>query len=103
MFRHVGESSRSAHQRGKEHMREITKGKRTHPLVIHFIEEHNEARQEILLGVVGKFKTPLERQVWESVKIYSTMAKLGRTHCLNSRKEWELSKDPVLMNRDQRP
>ena len=103
MFRYVGESSRSAHQRGKEHMREITKGKKTHTLAIHFIEEHNGARQEILLRIVGKFRTPLERQVWELVEIDSTMAKLGHTHCLNSRNEWGMSKDPVLVSRDQRP
>ena len=103
MFRYVGESSRSAHQRGKEHMREIAKGKNTHPLVIHFAEEHSGARQEIPLRIVGKFKTPLERQVWESVEIDSTIAKLGRTNCLNSRNEWGLSKDPVLVNRDLRP
>ena len=87
MFRYIGESSRSAHQRGKEHMREITKGKKTHPLVIHFLEEHNGSRQEILPRVVGLFRTPLERQVWELVEIDSTMAKLGHTHCLNSRIE----------------
>ena len=31
MFCYVGESSRSAHQRGKEHMREIAKGKKLIP------------------------------------------------------------------------
>ena len=98
----MGESSRSAHQRGKEHLREINKGKKRHQLVIHFIKEHDGVNQEILLRVVGHFRTPLERQVWESVEIDATTAQLGPTQCLNSRNEWGSSKDLVLKSRDQR-
>ena len=53
VFKYTGTTSRSLYQRGKEHWREISKGKKTHPLVIHFLEEHNGATQEVLFRVVG--------------------------------------------------
>ena len=39
--RYYGETSRSPYQRGQEHSRDIAQGVATHPLVAHFVEEHN--------------------------------------------------------------
>ena len=39
-YQYVGESSRSMYQRGREHLREVNMGKKTHPLVDHFMEQH---------------------------------------------------------------
>merc|ERR1712105_111523 len=46
---YVGESSRSPCQRGQEHMAEISNGVISHPLVIHFWEEHAGERQHVPL------------------------------------------------------
>ena len=64
------------------------------------MEEHDGQTQEILFRVVGHFRTPLERQVWESVEIDATTMSLGARKCLNSRTEWESFKDPVLLTQD---
>ena len=71
IHRYIGETSRSPFQRGKEHDQEIKDGKKTHPMTIHFLEAHNGQQQEVLMGVVKKAATALERQVWESVTIDS--------------------------------
>ena len=38
---YFGETSRSGYQRAVEHKKEIDNGAATHPLVIHFCEDHN--------------------------------------------------------------
>ena len=80
-------------------MKEILQGKDTHPLVVHFKEQHQGQNQEILFRVLGHFQTALARQVWESVEIDNTTAILGHNGCLNSKTEWGASKDPTLVPR----
>ena len=87
-YRYVGESSRSAHQRANEHKKEIEAGKKTHPMVEHFLDHHGGEQQEVLFRTVGHFHKALERQVWESVEIDSTVASIGLQRCLNSKTEW---------------
>ena len=79
-------------------MKEILAGKKTHPMVDHFREEHSGHLQEVLFRTIGQFQTALERQVWESVEIDYTTASIG-LHCLNSKTEWGSSNDPALANR----
>ena len=67
--RYVGESSRSAFQRGKEHVADLNSGKKTHPLNIHFTEAHGGKQQEIIMRVLNTPQTALARQIWESVTI----------------------------------
>ena len=98
-YRYIGESSRSSHQRGSEHLNEIRQGKRTHPMVQHFLEVHGGVQQEVLFRTIGQFLTALERQVWESVEIDSTTHSLGQ-RCLNNKTEWGSSKDPALIPRE---
>ena len=64
-----GETRRSGYQRAQEHLREIKAGVPTHPLVIHFLEEHQGRPQETLFRITSKHQTPLDRQVVESVNI----------------------------------
>ena len=93
--RYYGETSRSPHQRGNEHLREIIEQVATHPLVVHFEEEHSGERQEILMRVLSKHATPLDRQVRESLNI--TTASATPDECLNIKSEWGGSKLPTLM------
>ena len=64
---YIGESSRSGHQRGNEHLKDIEDGNIKHPMVQHFFEEHCGRRQEIVMKIVSKHQTALDRQVAESV------------------------------------
>ena len=80
-------------------MKEILAGKKTHPMVDHFLDHHGGEQQEILFRTVGHFHKALERQVWESVEIDSTVASIGLHRCLNSKTEWGGSKDPALVNK----
>lgn len=64
-YRYIGETSRSAYQRAQEHWKEIQAGKKTHPLVDHFLELHQGTTQEVLFRTLATFQTALQRQVWE--------------------------------------
>ena len=85
-----GESSRSGHQRGQEHHREIVGGVQTHPLVLHFVEEHEGIRQEYLMRITNFHKKALERQVLESIRIEEGNLIQEESHNLKS--EWASSK-----------
>ena len=99
MFRYIGKSSRSGNQRAAEHMAEIAAWKKTHPMVQHHQEHHQGETQKVLFRVVGKFRTALQRQVWESVEIDSTTASIGHLHFLNNKTEWGSSNYPALINK----
>ena len=91
---YLGETSRSGYQRYLEHLREIKAGQVTHPMVIHFMEEHEGRPQEVLFRLTSKHQTPLDRQVQESVNIEEG-AKSPR-ECLNLKNEWAGSKLPGI-------
>ena len=67
-------------------MKEIDNGIATHPLVIHFCEEHQGRKQEVLFRVLSSHLTALERQTVESINIMTAGRDLGDT--LNSKSEW---------------
>ena len=75
-------------------MREVEQGTATHPLVLHFREEHQEERQPILMRVLSRHMTALDRQVTESLNIITT-SKVPE-ECLNLKSEWGGSKLPDL-------
>ena len=58
--RYYGETSRSAYQRGVEHLKEIDEGVSTHPMVIHYWEEHQGRKQETMMRIVSTHLTPLD-------------------------------------------
>ena len=68
-------------------------------MVGHFSDHHEGQQQEILFRTVAQFKKALERQVWKSVEIDSTISTLGWDRCLNNKTEWGMSKDPALIHR----
>ena len=91
---YIGESSRSGYQRGKEHGKEVSEGVLTHPMTLHFLEEHNGVQQEVILRILNKFHTALARQVAESVMIEEVAGK--PEECLNLKSEWAGSKLPGI-------
>ena len=101
-MQYIGESSRSGYQRGREHAREMETGRKTHPLVIHWEEEHGNQPQETLMRILTTTDTALQRQTWESVRI-DELARKNREGCLNLKTEWGLSKNPSLLTRARPP
>ena len=83
--RYFGESRRSPYPRGNEHAREINEGVGTHPLVIHMREEYSRRQQEVLMRVISKHITPLDRQMRESLNIIK--ASKETEECLNLKSE----------------
>ena len=79
----MGETSRSSYQRGVEHERDIAGGVLSHPMVLHFWEEHQGRHQEYIMRTISKHQSPLEWQVVESVNINVGMRK--QEECLNLR------------------
>ena len=82
---YFGETSRSGYQRAGEHKKEIDNGIATHPLVIHFCEEHQGCKQEVIFRVLSSHLTALERQTVESVNILTATRDLGEI--LNNKSE----------------
>ena len=66
----------------------------THPMTLHFLEEHNGVQQEVILRILNKFHTALARQVAESVMIEEVAGK--PEECLNLKSEWAGSKLPGI-------
>ena len=84
--RYYGETSRSLFQRGNEHMKDISDGLASHPLVIHFREEHGGRQQEVLMRILSRHISPLDRQVVEPLNILK--ASKTSEECLNLKSEW---------------
>ena len=57
---YVGETSISGYQRAKEHVRDVEEGTATHPMNVHFMEEHRGQIQEVVFRIVSKHKTALD-------------------------------------------
>ena len=76
-------------------MKEIREGVISHPLVLHFWESHSGRRQEVLMRVVSRHLTALDRQITESVNILES----GKVpeESLNSKNEWGGAKIPSLL------
>ena len=75
-------------------MMEISDGMASHPLTIHFREEHGGKQQEVLLRILSRHISPLERQVVELLNIIKA-SKISE-ECLNLKSEWGGSKLPDL-------
>ena len=91
----MGDTSRSRYQRGLEHFKEIEEGIATHPMVIHFWEDHSGRRQDCLMRILSGHLTPLDRQTTESVNILEE----GKTpdRSLNLKTEWGGAKIPGIL------
>ena len=91
---YISETSRSGFQRAKEHKREVEEGITTHPMVIHFLEDHQGEEQETVFRLLSKHRTALDCQVMELVRIEETAT--NPQEALNLRSEWGGSKLPSL-------
>ena len=77
----MGREQQICYQRGAEHERDGKAGKKAHPIVQHFLEQHNGVRQEVIMRVVSKHLAALDIQVRESVNIDKSSR--NEEECLN--------------------
>ena len=79
-----GETSRNAYTRGIEHLDALRLHDDENALWKHCLVAHDGNRAEFTMKVVGIFRTPLVRQVDESVRII-----VSKADCvMNSKSEW---------------
>ena len=67
-------------------MREVPEGVATYPLVAHFREKHGGVTQEILMRVLSRHLTSLDRQIKEFLNIIK--ASRNPDECLNLKSVW---------------
>ena len=81
-----GETCRNTYIRGKEHVKEYEKKSETSVMYKHARTEHanEEEKVEFQMRVVGRFKTAMNRQIDESVRIQ----RKNKKTLLNSKSEY---------------
>ena len=90
---YIGESSRTAFLRGSEHLDDLAKKCEGSPLWKHCVEEHNSEEVKFSMKVTGSHRTPLTRQIQESVKIENSTANI----LMNSKSEYNGSRIPRVV------
>ena len=90
---YVGESARTAFDRGSEHLEALRKGNQESPLVEHNKEAHKGEPSMFKMEVVAYPRSNLQRQALEASMIQS---KSAGTKLLNRRGEWGQNLPPQL-------
>ena len=93
---YIGESSRSAYERGLEHTRDCTEMKKESHMIKHYFEYHEKEELENMefgMKILRTPKTAFNRQISESVLIQSNKSK---HNILNSRSEYNRCALPRL-------
>ena len=95
LSKYIGETSRSAYERGLEHLKDFEDIKVESHMIKHYIENHEGegmAEMEFGMRIVRKPRTAFNRQVAESVLIQSNK----NHHILNSKSEYNRCALPRL-------
>ena len=95
-YLYVGETCRSAYERGFEHLNDIKQIKPSSNMLKHLIDQHeheNFADVEFRMEVLSFSRTAYERQIMEAVEI---QLHRNDNHLLNSRAEFNRSAIPRL-------
>ena len=79
---YVGESARSGAERMSEHLADAVCGRKDSHIHKHWVNQHNGERTKFSFKILGFFKSALERQVAEAVRILQT----GAERILNLKK-----------------
>ena len=80
--KYVGETSRSAYTRGKEHLRQLDSNSTQSVLERHSKEKHHGLVQDFKMNVTGVYgNDAMMRQVSESIRI-------RKDGVINNKKEW---------------
>ena len=95
--KYVGETNRSAYERGKEHMRQFRNLEEGRHLLKHYLQYHRNIRMEEIefgMKVRASFKSAIERQISEAVAI--SLEEKSGTQLMNSKAEYNRCKLPRL-------
>ena len=88
---YIGETSRSAYTRGKEHMKSLAKREERSVLWKHRKEKHNSKTQKFEMNVTGFYSNDaMLRQISEGVRIN----KVPEGSLMNSKSEWNCFRVP---------
>ena len=88
---YIGETSRSAYTRGKEHMKLLAKKKERSALWKHCKEKRNSEIQKFEMNVTGSYSNDaMLRQISENVRI----DQVPEGSLMNSKNEWNYSRVP---------
>ena len=90
---YLGESSRTGFLRGGEHLDDLKSRCLKSPLWKHCLEQHDGKEVTFKMEIVRKHKSPLTRQIHESVAIENSSAKI----LMNSKSEYNGSKIPRIV------
>ena len=90
---YIGESSRTAFLRGSEHLDDLRKKSEKSPLWKHCVDEHAGEKVNFSMKVTRGHKTPLTRQIQESVEIENSTANI----LMNSKCEYNGSRIPRVV------
>ena len=90
---YTGETSRTAYLRGKEHIEGLNNKNPENALWKHCVQHHGEQTVEFSMKVLRSHRSPLTRQIQESVEISNSQAKV----IMNSKGEWNGSKIPRIV------
>ena len=95
--KYIGETSRSAFERYKEHLEDFRNIRVKSHILKHYPESHRDIDLddlEVKMKILKKYRTSFERQIGESIWINHNL-KLG-THLLNSKNEYNRCSIPIL-------
>ena len=94
--KYIGETSRSAYERGLEHLDNLASLSTKSPMLRHILEQHEGCDFSGVkwgMKIVSSMRTAFERQIGEAVLIQKEVSK---SHMLNSRAEWNQSSLPKI-------
>ena len=89
----MGETSRTARMRGREHLMDLRERKESSVLWKHCMKEHNKEEQKFKMNVTGIYEKAMERQIAEAINIRNYN---GRKKLMNSKNEWNKTMVPLL-------
>ena len=91
IYDHIGEKSRSAYTRGKEHMKSLAKKEKRLALWKHCKRKHSSEMQKFEMTVTGSYSNnAMLRQISESVRI----DQVPEGSLMNSKNEWNYFRVP---------
>ena len=95
-----GESARTGHDRGLEHLNDLRSRRETNALVKHWMEHHEEEggpEPSFTMKIMKTFVSPLQRQSYEGFKIGSFKGHI----LMNKKGEWGNNLPPNLVMEEE--
>ena len=94
--KYIGETSKNAYTRGKEHISDLERKLESSIMLKHCQKVHGGRKEEFVMNVLGTYKNDtMLRQIYEAVRIDN----VGTDELINSKTEWNYVQLPrVVLN-----